>query len=44
MGEMLKARFASLDKDRNGGLDASELASAGGRREFRQAARDTPDL
>lgn len=44
MGNMLKARFAQLDKDHNGGLDAAELAGAGGRREFRQAARDTPDL
>jgi hypothetical protein len=41
---MLKARFADLDKDKNGGLDAAELGSAGNRREFRQAARDTPDL
>ena len=41
---MYKARFADLDKDRNGGLDSQELMSGGGRSAMRNAARDTPDL
>jgi hypothetical protein len=44
MGQMMKARFAELDRDHNGGLDATELAAAGGRRDMRRAARETPDL
>jgi hypothetical protein len=44
IGLMMKPRFAQLDKDHNGGLDSAELAAAGGRREMRRAARDTPDL
>jgi len=38
----LKARFADLDKDKNGGLDKSELAAVQGRRMARQA--EVPDL
>ena len=44
MGVMLKARFAQLDKDHNGGLDPTELNGAGGRRDMRRAAQDIPDL
>lgn len=44
IGGMMKARFGELDKDRNGGLDARELLSGGGRREMRRAASETPDL
>jgi hypothetical protein len=44
MGNMLKARFADLDKDHDGGLNAAELAAAGNRRDMRQASRETPDL
>ena len=44
MGQMMKARFAELDRDHNGSLDATELAAAGGRRDMRRAARETPDL
>jgi hypothetical protein len=39
----LKARFAELDKDRNGGLDRAELAAVSPRRMARQR-NDTPDL
>ena len=44
IGKLYQARFADLDKDRNGGLDSQELMSGGGRRALRNAARDTPDL
>ena len=44
IGKLYKARFADLDKDRNGGLDSQELMSGGGRGAMRNAARDTPDL
>ena len=44
IGKMYQARFADLDKDRNGGLDSQELMAGGGRRAMRNAARDTPDL
>jgi hypothetical protein len=40
----MRARFAELDKDHNGGLDAAELAALGGRRGARRAAQETPDL
>jgi peroxiredoxin len=42
----LKARFAELDKDHNGGLDAKELAAAGGAigGRGRQAQQEIPDL
>jgi peroxiredoxin len=39
----LKARFAELDKDRNGGLDRAELAAAAPRRMAREKV-DVPDL
>lgn len=39
----LKARFAELDKDRNGGLDKDELAVVAGRRMARERV-DVPDL
>ena len=38
----LKARFADLDKDKNGGLDKTELAAVQGRRMARQV--EVPDL
>jgi Ca2+-binding EF-hand superfamily protein len=44
MGQMMKARFAELDRDKSGALDESELSAAGGRRDMRRAARETPDL
>ena len=45
MGAMFKARFAELDKDKNGGLDSQELqAASGGRRAMQRAAEETPDL
>lgn len=44
MGAALKARFAQLDKNGDGVLDAGEFAAAGGRRDMRRAARETPDL
>jgi hypothetical protein len=40
---MLKTRFAELDRNHDGGLDASELAVVS-RRAARDAARETPDL
>jgi peroxiredoxin len=43
MGQMLKARFAEMDRDKDGGLDAAEL-SALSRRAMRRAAEETPDL
>jgi hypothetical protein len=39
----LKARFAELDKDKNGGLDKAELAAASPRRMARQRT-EVPDL
>ncbi len=44
MAAMFKTRFADLDKNKDGGLDASELSGAGDRREMRRMARETPDL
>jgi peroxiredoxin len=45
MGGMMKARFAELDKNKDGALDAGELSSLGGRRDLRRAARqETPVL
>lgn len=44
MGAALKARFAQLDKNGDGVLDAGELAASGGRRDMRRAAQETPDL
>ncbi len=44
MGMAMKARFATLDRNGDGGLDASELSAAGGRRDMRRAAQETPDL
>ena len=44
MGMSMKARFATLDRNGDGGLDATELSAAGGRRDMRRAAQETPDL
>lgn len=44
MGQIMKPRFAELDRDKNGGLDAAEFAAGPGRREMRRAAQETPDL
>ena len=44
MGAMIKSRFAEMDRDKNGGLDSSELMNGGGRRAMRRAAEETPDL
>jgi peroxiredoxin len=44
MATVLKTRFAEMDKNRSGALEADELNAAGGRREFRRAACETPDL
>jgi hypothetical protein len=44
MGQMMKARFAELDRNKDGALDGAELSAAGGRRDMRRAARETPDL
>jgi hypothetical protein len=43
MGQMLKARFAELDRDKNGGLDNGELMAMGGRRAMREQV-EVPDL
>ena len=43
MGAMLKARFAELDRDKNGGLDNGELLAMGGRRAMREQV-EVPDL
>jgi hypothetical protein len=43
MGQMLKARFAELDRDKNGGLDNGELMAMGGRRTMRDQV-EVPDL
>jgi len=43
MGTMMKARFAELDRDKNGGLDGSELNALGGRRAMREQV-EVPDL
>ncbi len=43
VGAMMGARFAELDKNGDGGLDAGELASAGGRRGMAQRF-EVPDL
>lgn len=43
MGAMLKARFAELDRDKNGGLDNGELMAMGGRRAMREQV-EVPDL
>lgn len=43
MGAMLKARFAELDRDKNGGLDNGELLAMGGRRAMRDQV-EVPDL
>lgn len=43
MGAMLKARFAELDRDKNGGLDNGELLAMGGRRAMRDPV-EVPDL
>jgi hypothetical protein len=40
----MKARFDALDVDRNGGLDAKELAAAGGGGSFVRVPLDQPDL
>ena len=44
MAKIMKERFTDLDKNKDGGLDSSEMASLGGRREMRRAIRETPDL
>jgi Ca2+-binding EF-hand superfamily protein len=43
MGAMIKARFAELDKNHDGKLDAAELRAAMPRRMAR-AKNETPDL
>jgi hypothetical protein len=43
MGQFIKSRFAELDRDKNGGLDGSELNAVGGRRAMRDAV-EVPDL
>jgi hypothetical protein len=44
IGEFMKSRFSELDKNRDGALDATEMAALN-RRGMRQAIRnDTPDL
>lgn len=42
MGLAMKSRFADLDRNKDGGLDAQELAVMGGA--FRRAQQETPDL
>jgi len=40
----MKPRFEQLDLDHNGGLDAKELAAAGGGGGFRPPIEGVPDL
>ena len=40
----MKPRFEQLDLDHNGGLDAKELAAAGGGGGFRPPVEGVPDL
>jgi hypothetical protein len=42
MGMALKSRFAEMDRNKDGGLDASEMAVVSGR--MRRAQQETPDL